>query len=54
MERINDLVKRKREIFHYYRNHLADCREITMNPEPEGTVNGYWMPTVVYDSATWV
>ena len=20
-----------------------------MNPEPEGTINGYWMPTIVVD-----
>ena len=25
-----------------------------MNPEPEGTVNGAWMPTVVFDQQTGV
>lgn len=50
MERIKELVSRKREIFHYYRDHLTDYPGISMNPEPEGTVNGAWMPTAVFDA----
>ena len=48
MERIDDLIQRKRRIFEYYANALAatPCR---LNPEPAGTVNGYWMPTFVVD-----
>jgi len=48
MERIHELIERKRDIFAYYRNSLGDIAEISMNPEPEGTVNGMWMPTVVF------
>ena len=47
MERIDDLINRKREIFSIYREGLAEIPGISMNPEPEGTVNGAWMPTVV-------
>ena len=49
MERIDDLIARKREIFQAYRQAFQDVRGVTMNPEYPGTVNGYWMPTVVFD-----
>jgi perosamine synthetase len=42
-------VARKREIFGEYRNHLENLPGVRMNPEPEGVVNGSWMPTVVFD-----
>lgn len=50
MERIDELVSRKREIFAYYYEALANLKEVSLNPEPEGTVNSYWMPTVVFSS----
>lgn len=49
MERIQELVSRKREIFEYYKQELQGIPGITMNPEYKGTINGYWMPTVVFD-----
>jgi len=48
MERIEELVSAKRRVFEYYQ-HLSADLPIAMNPEPSGTVNGYWMPTVVVD-----
>jgi len=48
MERIDSLIQRKREIFAAYREKLADLPGVSMNPEPEGTINGAWMPTVVF------
>jgi len=54
MERIEDLIYRKREIFAEYRNQLVDFNGVSMNPEPEGTVNGVWMPTVVFSPDTGV
>jgi len=47
MERIDELTNRKREILTYYKQMLADISEVQMNPEPEGTLNGAWMPTLV-------
>lgn len=47
MERIEDLIARKREIFSRYRSYLAGIDGISLNPEPLGTVNGAWMPTAV-------
>lgn len=46
VERIEELIARKREIFQYYAARLQDL-PLAMNPEPPGTVNGYWMPSVV-------
>ncbi len=48
MERIDDLINRKREILNYYREQLEIISGLTMNPEPGNTVNGGWMPTVVF------
>ena len=52
MERIEELINRKREILRYYREHLESFPGLTMNPELVGTVNGAWMPTVVFDVET--
>ncbi len=51
MERIEELIARKRNIFHGYRDRLADVPHASMNVEPIGTQNGFWMPTVVFDSS---
>lgn len=50
LERINELVAGKRRVFEYYKRSLADC-PLTMNIEPSGTTNGFWMPTFVVHSA---
>ncbi|MFA6636505.1 MAG: DegT/DnrJ/EryC1/StrS aminotransferase family protein [Candidatus Omnitrophota bacterium] len=52
MERINDLVARKKEIFRSYADKLLSLPGVSMNPEKSGTINGYWMPTVVFDKKT--
>jgi perosamine synthetase len=54
LERVDELVARKREIMQAYRDSFAAIPEIAMNPEPPGTVNGSWMPTVVFDPSTGV
>jgi len=52
MERIEELINRKRRILSSYLEKLARLPGISMNPEPEGTVNGAWMPTVVFEKET--
>jgi perosamine synthetase len=52
MERIDDLVSRKREILARYRELLAPYPAVRTNLEPPGTVNGAWMPTAVLDADT--
>lgn len=54
MERIDELINKKREILATYRVKLAEIPSIRMNPEPTGTVNGAWMPTVVFGPETGV
>jgi perosamine synthetase len=49
VERVEELIARKRYIFKYYENKLQHL-PVTMNPEPFNTRNGYWMPTIVVDS----
>jgi perosamine synthetase len=48
IERIKELIAGKRRVFRYYAECLAD-QQVKMNPEPAGTVNGFWMPTIVVD-----
>lgn len=52
MERIDELINRKRQIMTSYRNQLSLLTYIKMNPEPSGIVNGAWMPTVVFEEST--
>jgi perosamine synthetase len=54
LERIDELILRKRRIFQEYRDHLSNMKGIHMNPEPNGTTNGFWMPTIVFDLDTGV
>lgn len=46
VERAEELVARKREIFSWYREGLSDCG-VVLNHEPEGTRNTYWMVTAL-------
>jgi perosamine synthetase len=48
VERIEELTARKRAILARYRELLAAHPQVSLNPEPEGTVNGAWMPTAVF------
>jgi perosamine synthetase len=51
LERIDELVQKKRDIFAMYRDAFADADGITLNAEPDGTKNSYWMITAVWDRA---
>ena len=48
LERAKDLVAAKRKVFGYYKKAFSDTTEISLNPEPPNTRNGYWMPTAVF------
>lgn len=48
IERIEELVQRKRAIFEWYRQRLAAVPGLSLNAEPQGTLNSYWMVTVVW------
>ena len=49
LERIDELVARKREIFGWYRELLGDVPGLSLNAEPSAVVNSVWMSTVVLD-----
>jgi perosamine synthetase len=49
LERIEELITRKHEIFVSYREQLGNIPGLILNPEPKGIINGAWMPTVVFD-----
>ena len=49
VERAEELVARKREIFEWYREELAGVEGITLNHEPANTKNTFWMVTAVLD-----
>lgn len=50
MERLEDLISAKRRVFETYQQELSGL-PLLMNPEPPGTANGYWMPTIVVDES---
>jgi perosamine synthetase len=49
LERIEELVQRKRDIFAMYQDAFSEVAGITLNAEPVGTKNSYWMITAVWD-----
>ncbi len=49
LERIEELVGRKRQIFAWYKGELAGIQGIIMNYEAPSTKNTFWMTTVILD-----
>lgn len=54
IDRIDDLIARKREIFASYRELLKPYPTVTVNPELIENVNGAWMPTAVFTATSGV
>jgi perosamine synthetase len=50
LERINELLDKKIEIFQEYKKYLSSL-PVEINPQPEYTKNSFWMPTVVFDKS---
>ena len=49
LQRLEELVAKKKSILKIYKQKFSHISSITMNYEAEGIVNGAWMPTVVFD-----
>jgi perosamine synthetase len=49
LERIKELVAKKRRIFAWYQEQLADMTSVTLNSEKPETKNTYWMVTAIVD-----
>jgi perosamine synthetase len=51
LERLEELLERKREAFKWYQEELSGIAGLTLNPEPLAGRNSYWMITAVLDPA---
>ena len=51
LERLDELVGKKRQIFSWYREALADWNLGSLNPDVPGLFNSYWMTTICLDVA---
>jgi len=49
LERIDELIARKREIFGWYQERLAGVDGVMLNYEAPETLNTYWMVSVILD-----
>jgi perosamine synthetase len=49
LERIDELLARKRQIFNWYQSELGDIRGLTLNYEAPNIRNTFWMVTIVLD-----
>lgn len=49
IERIDELVARKREIFAWYKELLGAAPGLALNPEQPEVFNSYWMPNIVFE-----
>ncbi len=49
LERIDELIARKRKIFSWYKEHLGLLEGVALNHEAPDTKNTYWMVTAVLD-----
>lgn len=49
LERIDEMVRRKRQIFNWYQERLNNIGRITLNYEAPNTKNTYWMVTIIID-----
>lgn len=51
IERIDELIARKREIFDWYRNGLAHRTDLALNQVVDGAFSSYWMVTGLFPEA---
>jgi len=51
LERIEELITHKRQIFAWYKQELLDIEGLTLNNEAPGTKNTYWMVTTIIDKS---
>jgi perosamine synthetase len=49
LERINELIEKKRQIFNWYKEFLCEVDGIRLNPEKEWAKNVFWMVCLILD-----
>ena len=50
LERINEIINKKRRIFEWYKEELSDLEGIKLNPEKEWAKNVFWMVCLVNEN----
>lgn len=45
--RSSEILEKRRLIFSWYQDQFSEIDDISLNPEPEGTLNSYWQPTII-------
>ncbi len=51
VERVDELIGRKREIFAWYQDGLADVDALRLHAERPGLTSSYWLPAVAIEAA---
>lgn len=51
LERIDELVNKKREIFYWYKDLFKNIYYIRLNPDNTNVFNSYWMTTIIFDES---
>jgi perosamine synthetase len=51
IERADELISKKREVFGWYKALFSDKSRFTLNPDQPHVKNSVWMPTVVFDKS---
>ena len=51
IERLDELVNKKKQIFNWYQESFKDIQFISMNHQQEYAENSYWMTTLVFDKS---
>lgn len=49
LERADEIIAKRRQIFFWYRDRLQDIAGLRLNAEREGCFNNYYVPTIVLD-----
>lgn len=49
VERAGEIIAKRREIFHWYKEGLSDIDGLRMNVERDGIFNNFYVPTIVLD-----
>lgn len=47
-QRIDELIEKKRQIFHAYKEQLSDVEDLTFNMESDDVYNGVWATSVIF------
>tara|TARA_B100000609_G_scaffold198993_2_gene200127 strand:+ start:909 stop:2030 length:1122 start_codon:yes stop_codon:yes gene_type:complete len=54
LQRIDELIKKKRYILNFYKDCIEEIDGVSINKEDPGNINGCWMPNIVFEKETGV